>query len=406
MTPVRRIHLPSTRRASSAVACGFVLAAVLLAGSSTAGTAIQDPATYAMADIHGDYASAAALLEQVGLIDDEENWTGGDQTFIQTGDYTARGPEVRRVLDLLMKLQKSEPDHVIVLLGNHEMMNLMGDLSDVTEPEYASFVDDRSEERRQEALREFIEFESDRRSRLDLPEPAGPEEQAWLRDHPQGFVEHRRAFSAEGTYGQWLRQRPVVLEYGDAIFMHAGIHPELADLSVDDINDRVRDEVRAFDTYFEYLTRAGIILPTFTLHEMVVAVREELAAAEDGHIRIDADRTRILNTFLGIGNWLSMHPDGVLWFRGYSQWSDEEGAPLIEQLTERYGVGHFVVGHTPQVGGQIRSRFEERVYLIDTGMLTSSYPGGRASVLEIRDGMFRSIYLEASPDGSDSPAEN
>jgi hypothetical protein len=41
------------------------------------------------------------------------------------------------------------------------------------------------------------------------------------------------------------------------------------------------------------------------------------------------------------------------------------------------------VGHTVQKGGRIRTRFGDKVFLIDTGMLSSYYPGGRASALEI-----------------------
>jgi hypothetical protein len=44
--------------------------------------------------------------------------------------------------------------------------------------------------------------------------------------------------------------------------------------------------------------------------------------------------------------------------------------------------------------GEIRSRFEGKVFLIDTGMLASYYPGGRPSALEIADGKFTAIYLD------------
>ena len=76
------------------------------------------------------------------------------------------------------------------------------------------------------------------------------------------------------------------------------------------------------------------------------------------------------------------------------QWSAEDGLPLFEGLLERYDAEYFVVGHTPQLPGHIQARFGERLFLADTGMLSSYYRGGRASILEIRDGVFRTIYLE------------
>jgi hypothetical protein len=49
------------------------------------------------------------------------------------------------------------------------------------------------------------------------------------------------------------------------------------------------------------------------------------------------------------------------------------------------------VGHTTQPG-QIVSRFDGKVYLIDTGMLSGYVPGGRPSALNIQDGKITFIY--------------
>jgi len=48
-----------------------------------------------------------------------------------------------------------------------------------------------------------------------------------------------------------------------------------------------------------------------------------------------------------------------------------------------------------QKGGRIRPRFGNKVFLIDTGMLSSYYPGGRASALEIcGDTRFTAEYMD------------
>ena len=90
-----------------------------------------------------------------------------------------------------------------------------------------------------------------------------------------------------------------------------------------------------------------------------------------------------------------MRPDGPLWFRGYDKWSDEEGMAQIGKVLEAYKAAHIVVGHTVQKGGRIRPRFDNKVFLIDTGMLSSYYPGGRASALEIcGDAKFTAEYMD------------
>ena len=90
-----------------------------------------------------------------------------------------------------------------------------------------------------------------------------------------------------------------------------------------------------------------------------------------------------------------MKVDGPLWFRGYDQWSEEEGAEHMGKLLEAFQATHIVVGHTVQKGGRIRPRFGDKVFLIDTGMLSSYYPGGRASAMEIcGDAKFTARYMD------------
>jgi hypothetical protein len=60
------------------------------------------------------------------------------------------------------------------------------------------------------------------------------------------------------------------------------------------------------------------------------------------------------------------------------------------------GATYVVGGHTPQRPRRIQTRFEGRVFLIDTGMLSSHYEDGQPSALVIEDGTFTAIYLEDS----------
>jgi hypothetical protein len=67
----------------------------------------------------------------------------------------------------------------------------------------------------------------------------------------------------------------------------------------------------------------------------------------------------------------------------------------VSKVLEAYKATHIVVGHTVQKVGRIRPRFGNRVFLIDTGMLSSYYVGGRPSALEICGGAkFIAVYMD------------
>lgn len=78
-------------------------------------------------DIHGEVEGFKEILRNAGLIDDKDDWSGGDDILIQTGDAIDRGPYSREAVDLLKRLQKEATvakGEVIRLCGNHELMLL------------------------------------------------------------------------------------------------------------------------------------------------------------------------------------------------------------------------------------------------------------------------------------------
>ena len=368
-----------------------VLIVVLLASPAQSSFAANAPAEslIAIGDVHGDFDDFIVILEHAGLIDKQNHWAGGKSTFVQTGDLIDRGPKPREVLDLMMSLEREASKsggRVVSLNGNHEMMNLMGDLRYVTPENYASFAQSNSEERRRSAYQEYATWRKGHAQLLaELPQPMEMTEAEWMARHPAGFIEHREAFGPNGSYGKWLREHSAVAEIGGVIFLHGGIHPSLAHLKIETINSHIRDEIKAFDTSKQYLQNEKVILPFFNLQEMTAVVQAELTAELKSRVRADQERQARLTEFLRYGDWLSVRTDGPLWFRGYDQWSEEEGVAQVSKLLEAYKATHIAVGHTVQKGGRIRPRFGNRVFLIDTGMLSSYYPGGRASALEICD---------------------
>jgi hypothetical protein len=347
----------------------------------------------AVGDVHGDVAAFKGILVEAGVLDASGAWTGGETVLVQVGDLIDRGPSMRGTLDFVMELEQSAPKHggrVVSLLGNHEVLNLTGDLRYVTPANFAEFADAGSEKRREDAWRQVLELRKRRARKLGQPAPPGGPEarKAWLEAHPPGFLEQREAFGPGGKYGRWLRSRPALFVSQETAFMHGGLSPALAGLSLEEIDRRVRDDLARLDADRERFVAEGLILPFFDVQETFRAVHEELETLTAA----DADRRRIYERFLDWGSWTMNSPDGPLWFRGFGRWSDAEGEAELPRLLSAAGVDRFVVGHTPHEDGRIHSRFGGTVFLIDTGMLASYVPGGRASALEITDGTVSAIY--------------
>jgi len=98
----------------------------------------------AVGDVHGDHAQFLKTLFAAKVIDKDARWVGGKTHLVQTGDLFDRGPDSRKAMDLLMKLEveaKKTGGHVHCLAGNHEEMILRGDWRYVHPGEVQAFGD-------------------------------------------------------------------------------------------------------------------------------------------------------------------------------------------------------------------------------------------------------------------------
>lgn len=372
-----------------------LLAALLLVCGS-ASFAFQTPAArrlVAIGDIHGSLDGFTSILEAAQLVSKGGQWSGGSATLIQTGDYTDRGDGVRDVLDLLMRLEKDAGrtgGRATILLGNHEAMNILHDFRDVSPRVFAAFADGRSEDRRRRAFGEYLDVMKKRGA-------APVAEAEWMSAHPAGFVEYTEALAPGGRYGRWLRDRKVVVNEGGTIFMHAGIAPE-QEGSLEDINRTAAREIDEWDRAKQSLARAGVIRPFFTLREIqdaAVAELERLVPMIKEQRPVPDYVTRQfleqLQGVANIGTSSLLNPNGPLWYRGFAQLPDTDEATIVSIL-QRFGATRAVTAHTPMLPGKITSRFANRIFLIDTGMLSSRFKGGRPSALEISGSAVTAIY--------------
>ena len=138
-----------------------------------------------------------------------------------------------------------------------------------------------------------------------------------------------------------------VVKLDGVVFLHGGISPAVADMPCDVINETVRRELTSdFDK----------------------------TAADPLHS-------------------LAAREDGPLWYRGLATEPDTFEA-TVDDILARQHARTIVVGHTVTTTGRIVSRFGGKVVEIDTGMQPAYVPSGRASALDMRDGVFTAIYLD------------
>ena len=359
------------------------------------------PRIIAVGDVHGAFEPFVQILQTAGVIDANRKWAGGSTVFVQTGDVFDRGPGVRDALELLMRLE-SEADRaggrIESLLGNHEVMNLLSEFRDVPPETYAAFADKRSEDRRKRGYEDYVKTAKRRGGKGD---PIATSEE-WMSAHPPGFLEYVDALGPRGRYGKWLRGHKVVTKVNDTAFMHAGIRPDAAG-TLDEVNATAAREIAAWDDVRAAMVQAQLVPPFCTLKEAVSAATAELeriAAAikaktplEDHITREFVDKLQALQL---VDKTSLVAAEGPLWFRGFTQLPETpETAAEMTRLLQRLGVARFVTGHTPTLpGARIVSRFDKRVFLIDTGMLSTYFKGGRASALELQGSRVTAIYVD------------
>ena len=141
----------------------------------------------AASDFHGQYSLMKSLLQNNKIIDQQGNWSFADGHFVITGDVFDRGDKVTEILWFLYKLEHQALQaggQLHLLLGNHEVMILNGDLRYLN-PKYTEVA-----------------------KRLNMP--------------------FEQLFSKSSILGNWLRSKPVLVKVNNNLFAHGGFHPSLA----------------------------------------------------------------------------------------------------------------------------------------------------------------------------------
>ena len=155
---------------------------------------ITVPYILAIGDLHADLNAAKAIFKLAGLIDEQAHWIPQKGHVVQTGDVTDRGPDGLQLLEWLKRLEAESNGQLTILLGNHEIMNLMGDWRYVSSSDLESFG---------------------------------------------GKSKRIEAFQPGGEWRNWLLQHHSVALIDGTLFVHGGIHPDYAMLGIDQMNSDI-----------------------------------------------------------------------------------------------------------------------------------------------------------------------
>jgi hypothetical protein len=268
----------------------------------------------AVGDVHGAYDPLVGLLRGLGLVDQGLHWSGASAHLVFVGDLIDRGPGDRAILDLTRRLQREAEaagGRVHVLLGNHEAMNLVGDLRYVSAESFAAFEHEETDRERRAGWSRY-------RGQYDGPELVA--RRAFDEQRPPGYFARERLLAPDGEYGAWLLERPAVVVVNGIVFVHGGLTEELAAAGLVAINRNVREGVRG-------------------------ELKRKAAAMFDPYA-----------------------PDGPLWYRGLAVENERILRVPLERILEKLGARAMVIAHTPTETWTVTSRFNGRLYRTDVGM--------------------------------------
>lgn len=162
-----------------------------------------------ISDIEGNFKGLKSILEGNNIIDEQLNWTFGNNHLVIVGDLFDRALNVTECLWLIYKLEneaEKQGGKVHFIIGNHEMMNLKGQFK---------YVRDK-----------------------------------YLQNADTLKLEYAKWYSPNTELGKWLRTKNGIEKIGDLLFVHAGISKDFPKdkYTLTDINNNMRSVI---DTQFE-----------------------------------------------------------------------------------------------------------------------------------------------------------
>jgi hypothetical protein len=251
---------------------------------------------YVLGDVHGEYDALVEGLRAAGLVDEKLRWSGGRRHLALAGDLTDRGPDVLALLWLVYRLEREAAaagGAVHVVLGNHEVMVLLGD-------------------------ERYVH----------------PKEMHVAALHSAGY--HEMFDPRTSILGRWLSSRPGLIRVDRALIAHGGLGERYADYGLLEFEDSLAAYVSeelfarwADKSYAPPLDSAGLARrDDFFWHHDSAFWHREYVQTDTAHALLDRVLERMDADLLVIGH-----------------------TPVLS-ITARYD-GRLIAAHTPRHGASL-----------------------------------------------------
>ncbi|MCP4412592.1 MAG: hypothetical protein GY808_08500 [Gammaproteobacteria bacterium] len=322
-------------------------------------------------DIHGAFDNLVNIMQKAELLDKDNYWIGGKTHFVSTGDILDRGPDSRKVLNLLMKLEKQAIEaggKVHVLLGNHEVMNLIGDRRYISKEEYAAFIPEEPSDLRAKQFKKFLSEENLTSDPVSLA--------LFTKRFPPGYFGLHLAFKANGYYGRWLNEKPLMIVINDKIMVHSGLSSSTGKMGLAGVNTDLISDMKTYATLWYWLVDFGYFSYDLPKKDRIIQARKLV----NGEVKDNQFNNSVVVTkaeqFLKVAESTILNSqESPTWYRGSVLCHQFSEQPLFDKVLKQIGANSVFVGHTNTYTHEAESRFNKRLFMQDTGMLTSVYKG-------------------------------
>lgn len=293
-------------------------------------------------DLEGAYEKYLDMLRTAELVDADGDWIGGAAHLVQLGDVPDRGPNSRAIILHLAQIERQARragGRVHALIGNHEAMNVEGDLRYVHPGEYQVFVTRNSQRLQDAYFDRYVAALRRTPPATGMPVIDDAFRAQWNTEHPLGYVEHRQAWAPGGELGRLVVGHNAVVRINDILFMHGGLGPSFASVERDTMNDAIRRALQG----------------------------------------------RPVEAFADIVT----NQEGPLWYRGLSVNAEDAERPNLENVLRSQGASRVIVGHTKRASTVI-PRFDGRVIIADIAV-PNGYTDPHAFLI-IENGQFITVH--------------
>lgn len=376
MTPIRidRSRIGALSKLT-VLGCVLALIAACTAEPSSEWRFTDVDRIVAVSDIHGAYEPMVATFQEAGVIDENLGWIGAATHLVVAGDILDRGPQSRRVLDLMIRLEEEAQKaggQVHILLGNHEVMNLIGDTRYISDEEFAAFSTEESVEEREHWFQQFREHALSYSDEETI-------RRKFNRLAPPGFFGHRRAFRFDGHYGKWLLDKPFVIVINDTAYVHGGLPTYVAEHGLKGVNASLKNDLLEFLKARSMLEDLDWLNPIDKFRDLPPIIQASLAIS-----KVEQGASKSAELVVKLSQSPLHRSNGPLWYRGNATCSGLTEGDTLNAALKSLGASRVVIGHTTTPTRRIQTRFGGRVIEVNTGMLQSSY-GGHGYALIIQD---------------------